>query len=268
MPNFTQFKQMQSVVWSAGAFEEVAEAIHDMHVALVEALGPQPGESWLDVGCGAGHLAELAAGAGARVTGIDLSPRLIEVAKERAAAGCFEIAYRVGDAESLDVEDASQDVVSSSVGMIFAPDHDAAAAELARVTRAGGRLGFSAWTPEGTVGAMFKVFGAFQPPLPEGAGVPGQWGQEEHVRAKLGDAFDLTVERRFSYWEDDSPEHAWEYYSPRFGPVKMMLDNLEPERREQFVQVAKERFEAGRQPDGSYRDEREYLLVTGIRKNL
>jgi ubiquinone/menaquinone biosynthesis C-methylase UbiE len=267
MPDFTQFKQMQSAVWSAGAFEEVAPSIHDMHVALAEALGPQQGESWLDVGCGAGHLAELAAGAGARVTGIDLSPRLIEVAKGRAEAGGFDIAYRVGDAENLDVADGSQDVVSSSVGMIFAPDHDAAAAELARVTRPGGRLGFSAWTPESTVGAMFKVFGAFQPPLPEGAGAPVQWGQETHVRAKFADAFDLSIGRRLSVWEDESPEHAWDHFSTRFGPVKVMLDNLEPERREQFVEVAKERFEAGRQPDGSYRDEREYLLVTGIRKN-
>jgi len=267
MPDFSALKQMQSAAWSAGAFEEVAPSIHDAHVALAEALAPTPGESWLDVACGAGHLAELAADAGARVTGIDFSPRLIDVAKERAAAGGFDIAYRVGDAENLDVEDASQDVVSSSVGMIFAPDHDAAAAELARVTRPGGRLGFSAWTPEGTVGAMFKVFGAFQPPLPEGAGAAIQWGQDEHVQAKLGDTFDLTIERRFSYWDDESPEHAWDYFATRFGPVKMMLDNLEPERREQFVQIAKEHFETARQPDGSYRDEREYLLVTGIRKS-
>jgi ubiquinone/menaquinone biosynthesis C-methylase UbiE len=265
MPDFSLLKQMQSAVWSAGAFEEVAPSIHDMHVSLVEALGPRPGESWLDVGCGAGHLAELAANGGAQVTGIDLSPRLIEVAKERAAASGFDIVYRVGDAENLDVEDASQDVVASSVGMIFAPDHDAAAAELARVTRPGGRLGFSAWTPEGTVGAMFKVFGAFQPPLPEGVGVPGQWGQEEYVRAKLGDAFELSIERRFSSWEDESPEHAWDYFAERFGPVKTMLDNLPPERREQFVQIAREHFETGRQADGTYRDEREYLLVTGVR---
>ena len=80
MPDFTLLKQMQAAAWSAGAFEDVAESIGDMHVALVEVLGPPQGDRWLDVGCGAGHLAELAAGAGARVTGIDLSPRLIEVA--------------------------------------------------------------------------------------------------------------------------------------------------------------------------------------------
>lgn len=257
---------MQSAAWSAGAFEDVAESIHDMHVALVEALGPQPGERWLDVGCGAGNLAELAAGGGARVTGIDLSPRLIGVAKERAEAGGYDIDYRVGDAEQLDVEDASFDKVVSSVAMIFAPDHAGAARELARVTKPGGRLAFSAWTPEGTVGEMFRVFGAFQPPLPPGAGAPVAWGSEDYVRDKLGESFELTIERRLSCFADESPEHAWDYFAPRFGPVKMMLDNLDPEHRDAFVLAARRHFEKGRQPDGSYLDEREYLLITGIRR--
>jgi ubiquinone/menaquinone biosynthesis C-methylase UbiE len=266
MPDFTLLKQMQSAVWSAGAFEEVADSIGDMHVALIEALDPQPGERLLDVGCGAGNVAELAAGAGARVTGIDLSPRLVEVARARATAGGYDIEYRVGDAENLDVEDASFDKVVSSVAMIFAPDHEAAAHELARATRSGGRLAFSAWTPEGSVGEMFRVFGSFQPPPPPGAGTPVAWGQEEYVRSMLGDAFDLSIERRISRFADESPEHAWEYFAPRFGPVKVMLDNLEPERRDEFESVARKHFEAGRQPDGSYLDEREYLLVTGTRR--
>jgi ubiquinone/menaquinone biosynthesis C-methylase UbiE len=266
MPDFTQLKQLQSAAWSAGAFEEVAESIHDMHVALVEALGPQPGEQLLDVGCGSGNLAELAAGAGAFVTGIDLSPRLIDVAKARAEAGGFAIVYRIGDAENLDVEDASFDKVVSSVAMIFAPDHEAAACELARVTRPGGRVAFSAWTPEGAIGEMLKVFAAFQPPPPPGAGVPIAWGREDYVRTKLGEAFDLQIERRISRDEDESPEHAWEYFAPRFGPVKLMLENLDTERRAEFEQAAREHFEKGRQPDGSYVDEREYLLVTGTRR--
>ena len=266
MTDFTELKQRQAAVWSAGAFEEVADSIGDMHVALVEALGPRPGERWLDVGCGSGNLAELAAGAGASVTGIDLSPRLVEVAKARAEAGGYDIEYRVGDAEQLDVDDASFDRVVSSVAMIFAPDHEAAAREVARVTRPGGRLAFSSWTPEGTVGEMFTLFGAFQPPSPPGAGMPVAWGREEYVHERLGDTFDLSIERRISHWEDESPEHAWEYFAPRFGPVKMMLDNLDPERRDEFERAAREHFENGRQADGSYVDDREYLLVTGTRR--
>jgi ubiquinone/menaquinone biosynthesis C-methylase UbiE len=266
MTDFTEVKQRQAAVWSAGRFEEVAPSIHDMHVALVEALDPQPVDRWLDVGSGAGNLAELAAGAGARVTGIDLSPRLVEVAKARAAEGGYDIEYRVGDAESLDVEDASFDKVVSSVAMIFAPDHDAVARELARVTRRGGRLAFSAWTPEGTIGEMFVAFGPFQPPPSPGAGSPLMWGREDYIHEKLGQAFELSIERRISREEGESPEQAWEYFAPRFGPVKTLLDNLPDERRNEFEQVARAHWEKGRQPDGSYLDEREYLLVTGSRR--
>src|SRR5262245_46460478 len=106
MPDFTEFKQRAAIVWSAGAFEELAESIADVHQALVDVLAPQPGEEFLDVGCGAGNVAALAAGAGAHVTGIDLAPRLIDVAKARAAAGGLHIHYSVGDAENLDVPDA------------------------------------------------------------------------------------------------------------------------------------------------------------------
>ena len=267
MPDFTEFKERAAVVWSAGAFEEVADSIADVHAALVEALAPRPDEEWLDVACGAGNVAELAAGRGAHVAGIDLSPRLIDVAKARAAAGGFHIHYSVGDAENLDAPDASFDVVSSCFGMIFAPDHAAAAGELARVTRPGGRLGFSAWTPEGSIGEMFKTFAAFQPPPPEGAGSPLQWGAENHVRELLGADFDLTIARRTSRGEEDSVEEFWAHFSKSFGPVRMLLDNLPPERGADLEAAAMAHYGKHVQPDGRLVDEREYLLVTGTRKS-
>jgi SAM-dependent methyltransferase len=267
MPDFTEFKERAAVIWSTGAFEEVAEHIADVHMALVEALAPQAGEEFLDVGCGAGNVAELAARAGAHVTGIDLSPRLIDVAKGRAAAGGFHIHYSVGDAENLDVPDASFDVVSSCFGMIFAPDHAAAAGELARVTRPGGRLGFSAWTPEGSIGEGFRLFAAFQPLPPEGAGTPLQWGTEDHVRELLGGDFDLTIARRISYAEAPSLEEFWASFSQNFGPVRMLLDNLPPDRRAEFEDVSLAFYRTKVQPDGRLVDEREYLLVTGTRKS-
>ncbi|HZS30622.1 MAG TPA: class I SAM-dependent methyltransferase [Gaiellaceae bacterium] len=266
MPDFTELKQLHSMIWSAGAFEEVADSIGDVHAAIVEALAPEPGERWLDVASGAGHVAELAAGAGAQVTGIDLSPRLVDVAKARAATGGYAIEYRVGDAENLDVPDASYDVVSSSFGMIFAPDHAAAAGELARVTRPGGRLGFSAWTPEGSIGDMFNVFGRFQPPPPPGAGIPLSWGNEEYVHERLGDAFDLRIERRISRAEEASVAEFWAEFSKSFGPVRMLLDNLPPERGAELETAALEHYRALAQPDGRLVDDREYLLVTGVRR--
>ena len=267
MPDFTEFKQRAAAVWSSGAFEEIAESIGDAHSALVDALAPEPGDEFLDVGCGAGHVAELAAQTGAHVTGIDLSPRLIEVARSRADAAGFHIHYSVGDAENLDVPDASFDVVSSSFGMIFAPDHAAAAGELARVTREGGRLGFSAWTPEGSIGDMFKFFAQYQAPPPEGAGTPLQWGTDEHVHELLDGDFDLTIERRMSHLENDSLDEFWELFSKNFGPVRMLLDNLPPEKAEEFTAAAREHYSRHVQPDGRVVDEREYLLVTGIRKS-
>jgi ubiquinone/menaquinone biosynthesis C-methylase UbiE len=266
MPDFSEFKQRAAAVWSAGAFEECAVAIADAHAALIDALAPEPGDEFLDVGCGAGHVAELAAQAGAHVLGIDLSPRLIGVAEKRAEAAGLHIHYFVGDAEDLGVPDASFDVVSSCFGMIFAPDHTAAARELARVTREGGRLGFSAWTPEGTIGDLFRFFAEYQPPLPEGAGAPLQWGTEAHVHELLDAAFDLTIERRISRLEVDSLDESWETFSQNFGPVRMLLDNLPPERAAEFDAAAREHMSRHVQPDGRFVDEREYLLVTGTRR--
>jgi SAM-dependent methyltransferase len=266
MPDFAEVKQRAAVAWSAGAFEEIADSIGDVHASLIEALAPQPDERWLDVACGAGHVAQLAAAAGARVTGIDIAPRLIEVAKARAAAGGYEIDYRVGDAESLDVPVESFDVVSSSFGMIFAPDHDAVAREVARVLRPGGRLGFSAWTPDSTIGDMLRMLGQFQPPPPPGAGIPLAWGGEQHVRDELANDFELTFERRTSRGDETSLDEFWSDFSTNFGPLKLLLENLEPERRAELEAAARAHYQRFEQPDGSLADEREYLLVTGIRR--
>lgn len=266
MPDFTELKQRQAAAWSNGRFEDVADNLRDMHAALVHLLGPQAGERWLDVGCGAGNVAELAAGAGATVTGIDLAPRLIEVAKARAAAGGYEIDYRVGDAEQLDVEDDSFDVVVSSVGLIFAPDHDAAARELARVVRPGGRFAFTAWTPEGSMGGLFKTLGPFQPPPPEGAGSPLQWGTEPYVREKLADAFELRIDRRTAHFEDASLDEAWDEFATKFGPAKTLLEHLDPERRAELERAMRDHLRASMQPDGRIVDDPEYLLVSGIRR--
>ena len=265
MTDFTELKQRAAVAWSAGAFEEVAESIGDVHAALVEALAPQPGLRWLDVACGAGHVAELAAAAGAKVTGIDISPRLIEVARARAGAGGYDIAYRVGDAESLDAGDQSFDTVSSSFGMIFAPDHGAVAREVARVLTPGGRLGFSAWTPDSTIGDLLKLLGRFQPPPPPGAGVPLAWGDERHVRDELGNDFELAFERRISRAEEASFDEFWLSFSKNFGPLKLLLESLAPERRSELEEAVREHFGRFEHSDGRLIEDREYLLVTGIR---
>ena len=267
MPDFTELKQRAAAAWSNGAFERVAETLAEMHTTLVHTLGPRPGERWLDLACGVGSVAELAAGAGADVTGIDLSPRLVEVAKQRAAAGGFDIAYSVGDAEHLTgIDDLRFDVVVSSVGMIFAPDHDAVAHEIARVTRPGGRIGFTAWTPESSVGDMVKLSGQFVPPPPEGAGSPLQWGNEQYVRSKFASAFELRIERRVTTWQGGTLDEEWELFSQAFGPAKTMLENLPPDRAAEFEQAVLDQMRKSLQADGRVRDDREFLLVTGLRR--
>ena len=130
--------------------------------------------------------------------------------------------------------------------MIFAPDHARAAAELARVARQGGRLAFSAWTPEGSVGAAM-----------------GKRGRRP--RAARRDVR-LPIERRLSRFEAPSFDAAWQEFSTKFGPTKMLLDNLPPDRRAQFEQTMRDHFAPGIQPDGRVIDDREYLLVRGIRR--
>src|SRR5881397_2630561 len=135
---FEELKQRQSVMWGNGPFENVADTIADIHEVILERIPPRAGERWLDLACGTGAVAERAARAGADVTGVDLAPALIDTARERAAAQGLEIDYRVGDCEHLDeIEDGSFDVVSSTCGVMFAPDHEATARELGRVTKPG-----------------------------------------------------------------------------------------------------------------------------------
>jgi ubiquinone/menaquinone biosynthesis C-methylase UbiE len=146
---FEQLKEQHSAMWGSAPFERVSDSISSMHDHLVDRLAPSPGDRWLDLATGTGAVALRAARAGAEVTGLDLAPALIETARSRAAEEGLPVRFEVGDAERLPYGDGSFDVVSSAVGVMFAPDHGAVAAELARVCRPGARLGLACWRPEG-----------------------------------------------------------------------------------------------------------------------
>src|SRR5262245_25648447 len=134
---FEELKQKQSAAWGAGPFEQVADEIADIHDDLVERLEPLAEVAFLDVACGTGGVAERAAKRGAHVTGADFAPNLVEIARRRAEERGLEIRYEVGDAERLPYADGSFEVVASSFGVMFTPDHEAAARELKGVGRAG-----------------------------------------------------------------------------------------------------------------------------------
>ena len=262
---FEELKQRQSVVWGSAPFERVADQIANVHDQLVAELAPKAGETWLDVGTGTGGVAVRAVRAGAVVTGSDLAPVLIETAKRLAAEEGLEIRYEVGDVEQLPYEDGSFDVVSSSFGAMFAPDHEAVARELARVTRPGGRLGLAVWDPNGGIGDFFRLVGKFQPPPPEGAGNPLEWGREEHARELLANDFDLRFVRGMDPQVGESGEQLWQLFVLSFGPMKTLHDSLEEPRRKELHDAYVEHMEQHR-TDGRIEAPREYLLILGTRR--
>jgi SAM-dependent methyltransferase len=237
-----------------------------LHELVIDRLAPTEGVTWLDLACGTGAMAELATKRGAEVTGIDLAPALIETAKERAQEQGLEIDYRVGDCENLEVPDASFDVVSSTCGVMFAPDQGATARELARVVKPGGRIGLANWTPEGGLAKMFGMMKPFQPPPPEGAGVPFDWGRREHVQELLGGDFELEFEDGVSTYRPSSAEEYWQVFSTSYGPTKTAADALDDERREEFHQTWVAFFEQNYPDNGGVAHAREYLLVLGTRR--
>ncbi len=262
---FEELKQRQSVMWGNGPYQNVTETISDIHALVIERLDPQPGIRWLDLACGTGAVAERAARAGASVTGVDLAPTLIETAQKRAQEQTLEIDYRVGDCERLDLDDATYDRLSSTCGIMFAPDHAATAHELARVVAPGGRIALANWTPEGGVGQMFTMMKPFLP-TPPGAGSPFAWGRKEVVRELLGDAFELDIEERVSIVDVPTGEDYWQLFSSSYGPTKTAAEALDEDRREHFHQTWVDFFDSHYRSDVGISHTREYLLVVGTRR--
>ena len=260
---YEELKLKQSAMWGNGPYQRITETLTDIHDLVIERLAPESGDRWLDLACGTGAISERAAAAGASVTGIDLAPVLIETAKERADELGLEIDYRVGDAENLDLSDAGFDKVSSTVGIMFAPDHQAAAGELARVTAPGGRIALANWTPAGGLGRLFKVMAPYQAAPPPSS--PFDWGDESKVRDLLGDSFELEIEERVSPMRIASGEDYWELFSTSYGPTKTLADSL-GDRREDLHRDWVEFFETNYKSNGEIVHTREYLLVQGTRR--
>jgi SAM-dependent methyltransferase len=260
---YEELKQRQSVMWGTGPYQRVTETIADIHERVVERLAPRPRMQWLDVACGTGAIAELAAAGGATVTGIDLAPALIDTARERAAERGLEIEYRVGDCEQLELADASFDAVSSTCGVMFSPDHEATARELARVTRPGGRIALANWTPTGGLARMFKVMAPYMPAPPPSS--PFDWGDESRVRELLGEWFELDLEEHVSTLEVPSGEAYWELFSTSYGPTKTLADSL-GDRRQDLHRDWVEFFETNYRFNSAIVHTREYLMIVGERR--
>jgi SAM-dependent methyltransferase len=262
---FEALKEKQSIAWSSAPYERVSEQHLNVIDDLLDRLELRKGWRLLDVATGTGELARPAAARGLEVTGIDFAGSLIATARERAADEGVEARFEVGDCERLPYEEGSFDVVTSTFGMMFAPDHRSAAAELARVTAPGGRLGITAWTPDGGVGKMFAVMRPYMPAPPDGAGSPFAWGEPGHVEELLGDAFELELGEDSVAQVGPSGEAIWELMSTAYGPTKTLADSLDDERRASLQREFAEFFESYRE-NGQVSLPRTYLRVLGRRR--
>ncbi|MGI8974440.1 MAG: class I SAM-dependent methyltransferase [Gaiella sp.] len=262
---FEELKQRHAAMWGSAPFERVAVSLADMHENVVRTLDGHAGERWLDVGSGTGELAFRAVATGAEVIGIDIASALVETARRQAGERGVDVHFQVADCEELPFDEASFDILSSSVGAIFAPDHERVAAELGRVCRPGGRLALTAWTANGPIGDFFKVIGSYSPPPMAGAGTSLQWGDRDYAEQLLGDTFELTFSEENSPWRESSAEELWELMATSFGPIKTLLSTLEPERAAGFREELLTLFAESQAADAIELD-RPYLLVHGTRR--
>lgn len=225
-------RQRARAVWSAGDFDAIAERIWTVGDDLVSRVGVNEDDEVLDVACGTGNATIPAALAGATATGVDITPELFEDGRRRAAEAGVEIEWVEGDAEELPFGDESFDVVLSTFGCMFAPDHQAAASEIARVLRPGGRAGIAAWRPEGAIGQFFVTIAKHAPPPPPGFQPPPLWGVREHVNSLFaGTPLALRFEDAAVHVRFDSVEEMVEEYATKFGPIAILRAALEPEGR-------------------------------------
>jgi ubiquinone/menaquinone biosynthesis C-methylase UbiE len=224
-----------TTLWALGDYDRVArDLIAPFGSELVAACAIQPGERVLDVASGTGNVALAAAAVGAEVVACDVTPELLAVGRERADERGLALTWRVADAQALPFPDATFDVVTSSVGVMFAPDQRAAARELVRVCRPGGRIGLINWPPDSWSAEFFGVFGAYAPP-PADAPSPLRWGDEAGVRDLLGDAVTdvQCVPGKLVVDHFPHPAAMCDYYRAHFGPVIATYAALaaEPDRR-------------------------------------
>src|ERR1051326_918331 len=196
------------------------------------------------------------------VSAIDIAEPMVEKAKRHAEEERLEVAFDLGDVEYLPYEDACFDVLVSCFGLIFAPDHANVAAELARVSCPGARLGFSAWKPNPRLGELYRRFS--EDPI-EGREAY-EWGREDHVEDMLCAVFELEFEDGTLWLEADSGEEIWKLFSESAPPVISLLRRLDEEQGELFHQAFVELYEGYRTKDGGIRAPRRYLLVLGRRK--
>ena len=226
----TSVKGRQQAMWASGDFAVIGTTLQIVGELLCEAVDVQAGERVLDVAAGNGNATLAAARRFAAVTSTDYVPALLESGRRRAEAEGFDVAFKVADAEDLPYPDASFNVVLSTFGVMFAPDHYQAASEMMRVCRKGGRIGLASWTPTGFLGQLFRVVATYVPPIP-GVRSPLLWGTDAHIQHLFQGAARIVQTSRHFAFRYRSPEHWVEVFRTYYGPVHKAFAALDAEKR-------------------------------------
>jgi ubiquinone/menaquinone biosynthesis C-methylase UbiE len=266
-PEFDALKSRLKSTWMAGDFSQIAKAIESTAEAFVERLNIEPGMKVLDVACGSGNLAIVAAQKGADVTGIDIADNLINAAQRRAADARLDIRFDVGDAEAMPYDDNTFDVVMTMFGAMFAPRPDVTASELLRVCKPGGTIAMANWTPEGHAGQMFKLATKYIPPPDMPA--PVLWGVPEKVKERFGaGVLDLTMTPVMADMVlDMSPAEVVEHFRRYFGPTQMAFKAIREEQHEAYRGDLEALWaENNIATDGTTHAKGEFLEVRAVKK--
>jgi SAM-dependent methyltransferase len=257
-------------VWNApgGRYDEISRSIADAIEHAVERLQPAAGERVLDLATGTGWGSRIIAQRfpGAVVTGVDIADQMLEYARATAAKQELAVDYRHGDAEKLPFGDGELDAVVSTFGVMFASKQEAAASELARVVKRGGRVVLATWKDDGNVANMFGVMKKFMPAPPDPPPAsPFAWGRVERVRELLGASFELAFEEGTNVFRYASGEQAWNLWVNHYGPTKSLAASLDDGRREELKRALIAWHETFPGSLGHVQP-RTYLITRAIRK--
>ena len=265
-PDLGAIKQRQQAMWASGDYNEIGSRLLVISERLCESLDLHPGEQVLDVASGSGNAALAAARRFCNALGTDYVPELLDRGRMRAEAEGLPVAFDVADAENLPYDDASFDVVTSVIGVMFAPDQQRAAQEMLRVCRPGGKIGLANWTPESFAGDLFRIVARHVPP-PPGMTPPTVWGTEAGLKELLGDGVESMEINRHTYslryW---SVDHFIDFHRTYFGPIRTAYANLDEAGQDRLTQDLTQRvLERNRSGSDTVVADSEYLEVVAVR---
>jgi SAM-dependent methyltransferase len=244
-PDLAAIKAKQQVAWGTGNYAVVGTTLQIVGEQLCEALDLRAGQTVLDVAAGNGNATLAAARRWCQVTSTDYVPSLLESGRARATADGYDIVFREADAEALPFADGSFDVVMSTFGVMFTPNHAQAASELVRVCRVGGKIGLANWTPDSFIGQLFKTIGRFVPPA-AGIRSPSLWGNVTHLEELFaGQVKSIrATERQFTF-RYRSPLHWIEVFRTYYGPMHRTFAALDATQQAAFTEALLQLMEAG-----------------------